>query len=416
MQKTLINISSLLLSIAILLIGNGLLTTLLTLRAASEGYSAGTIGIIMSMYFIGFIAGTFVCPKIIRRVGHIRTFTVMAAVASCAVITHGLWLNPYAWILIRFISGVCLVGIYMVIESWLNEQSTNQIRGRVIATYMLVMLVALAIGQVLITIDDIDELTLFALAAGLFSLGLVPVALTRLSEPAPVTEIEVGIGKIFRISSLGFSGSLAAGLLGGAFWSIGPLFAQSTGLSTGGIAGFMSAAILGGALLQYPIGICSDRVDRRMILVYIGFLSATAAFITIFISPEQPFLLALCMFMFGGMIFSIYPVSIAHANDHPESTDLVSTSSSLLLVNGMGAAAGPVVGGLLMQYFGRYSLLVLFMAIGIALGLCAQYWRRRGMEIPEDDKTAFVPITRTTQVAMEGISTGGIEQEINDAT
>ena len=404
MYKTLVTISSLLLSIAILLVGNGLLGTLLALRGSVEGYTASTIGIIMAMYFAGFIVGTFLCPEIISRVGHIRTFAVMAAVASSSVIVQGLWINPLVWALLRLLCGICLVGIYMVTESWLNDQAGNQIRGRVLATYTLVMLIALGLGQFLILADDIRGLSLFAIAAGLFSLGLVPVALTRLPEPVPVSQIKPGLGKLYRTSALGFSGSLAAGLMCGAFWATGPLFAQGNGLSQSGIAVFMSATILGGALLQYPIGIWSDRIDRRLILVYLGFVSAGIALISLFLPAGTPSLLAFCMFLFGGMMFSIYPVSVAHANDHPEATNLVSTSSNLLLVNGIGAAVGPLLGGILIQYLGKNSLLVMFLVIGVSLGSCALYWRRYGIRIPVDEKTAFIPITRTTHVAMEGIA------------
>lgn len=410
MYKTLVTISSLLLSIAILLLGSGLLGTLLTLRGTVENYSASTIGIIMAMYYAGFIIGTFLCPAIISRVGHIRTFAVMAAIASCAVIIQGLWINPLAWAFTRLLCGICLVGIYMVTESWLNAQAGNLMRGRVLATYMLVNLVALGLGQFLILADDIRQLGLFAIVAGLFSLGLVPVALTRVPEPVPVTPIKPGFVKLFRTSSLGFSGSLASGLMGGAFWAMGPLFAQSNGLSQTGIAVFMAATVLGGALLQYPIGIWSDRTDRRLILVYLGYLSAIIALLSLFIQAGTHYLLALCMFLFGGMMFSIYPVSIAHVNDHPEATDLIANSSNLLLVNGIGAAIGPLLGGVLIEYLGHNSLLILFLVIGISLGSYALYWKRYGVTITEEDKTAFVPVTRTTHVAMEGIAED-IEQE-----
>ena len=403
MQKTLFTISSLLLSIAILLTGNGLLGTLLTLRGAAETYSESTIGTIMSLYFAGFMVGTFLCPKLIRRVGHIRTFTVMAAVGSCSTIVYGLWIDPYVWAVARLLTGICMVGVYMVIESWLNEQSTNQIRGRVFASYMLVMLFFLATGQFLILAADITTMTLFAICAGLFSFSLVPVALTRLPEPAPISAIELDMKKLFRTSPLGFTGCLVAGLLGSSFWALGPLFAQKNALSELGIAAFMSATILGGACLQYPIGIWSDHTDRRRILMYITFISAAAAAIAIFIPADYPYLLALCMFVYGGMMFSIYPVSVAHTNDHMEANEMVATSSNLLLVNGTGAAIGPLLGGILMQSFGRYSLLVSFVIIGLTLSIYALHQRRYGVKIMEEDKTAFVPISRTSQVALEGI-------------
>lgn len=405
MHRALYTISSLLSSIAILLLGSGLLGTLLSLRASLEGWSGTVIGLFVSMYFLGFMVGTVLCPRLIRRAGHIRGFAVVAALGSCTALVYGLWVEPVAWIVTRFVTGLCLVGIYMIIESWLNAQAANAIRGRIFATYMLVNLVFLALGQYLILAGDIANLKLFAVAAMLFSLALVPVALTRLPEPAPVTEVSLNLAELYREAPLGFMGALLAGLIGSAFWGLGPLYALQSGLSHEHIAQFMSAAILGGALLQLPIGHYSDHHDRRSVLFLISALSALFAVIALLIPRDSLLWPAPLMFLYGGVMFSIYPLSVALANDLTPAGDNVETSGNLLMVYGAGALLGPLLAGVLMQWLGRNSLFGYFAACGALLAAFVQYrrWRVPAAELPEE-KSPFVPMTRTTQVAIEGLA------------
>lgn len=402
MKRTIIVISSLLFSIGILLFGNGLQGTLLTLRGAIEGFSESTIGIIMSMYFIGFVFGSFLCPKVIQRVGHIRTFSIMASTSASTIILMGFFVNPQFWSIMRFVLGICMVGIYLVIESWLNTQANNKNRGRVFGIYILVNLLFLASGQFLILIGDINSLDLFAITAALFSISLIPVALTRLSEPPPVNEIRIQLRKLYQISSLGFMGSFISGLLSSSFWAMGPLFARLSDLNEFGIALFMSATIFGGALLQWPIGYWSDTTDRRMTIVLVCIISAIVSLLAILLT-ESLYWLMVCMFLFGGMLFSIYPISVAHVNDHPDATDRVTISINLLLVYGIGAAIGPAIGGLLMDLFGRYSLFGLFITGSVFLAGYAYYLKQHGTEITDTDKTNFVPLVRTSQVVASNI-------------
>jgi len=404
MQKTLSSISGLLISVAILLLGSGLLGTLLSLRANMEGFTETTIGLIASMYFLGFIVGTFVCPRLIQRSGHIRSFAVVASLASCTILVYGLWLDPVVWMIARFVTGICLVSIYMIIESWLNAQARNDIRGRIFATYMMINLFFLAAGQFLILAGDINTMELFGISAILFSLGLVPVAMTRLPEPAPVHEIRPDLRKLYKLVPSGFMGSLVSGLVGSAFWGLGPLFAYQSELSEEGIAVFMSSAIIGGALLQWPLGLLSDRRDRRRVLFDISLFSTVIAIACLLAPTDTPVWLAVGMFFYGGMMFSIYPISAALTNDYTDPAEHVETSGNLLMVYGLGAAFGPFLGGLAMQWFGRESLFVLFAVFGVSLALYIHYQRSRFPEAPETEKTHFVPLTRTSQVAAESVA------------
>jgi MFS family permease len=401
MGKTIITISSLLLGIGILLSGNGLQGTLLVLRAVDESFTENTIGIIMSMYFIGFITGTFLCPHIIERVRHIRTFAIMAAICSSSTILMGLWVNPWVWCIMRFVLGICVVGIFMVTESWLNTQAANTNRGRVFSFYILVNLVFLAAGQFLILAADIRTTDLFAIAAALYSLSLVPIALTRIPEPAAIKRVSLDLRGLYRTSSLGFTGSLISGFLNSLFWSLGPLFARLSGLSELGIAIFMSTTILGGILLQFPIGYWSDHTDRRKAIMVISYVSVIISAIAIIVPSTPYYWLAACMFIYGGMMFSIYPVSVAHTNDHPEATDRVAIMTNLLFLYGIGAVFGPFIGGYVIQLFGHTSLFILFILGGTFLGLYAGYWLKRGVIITERDKSHFTPLVRTSQMAID---------------
>ena len=401
MKKVIITISSLLLGIGILLAGNGLQGTLLALRGIEENYNETTIGLIMSMYFFGFILGTFLCPRIIQRIRHIRTFSIMAAICASTMVLIGIWVNPWVWGVMRFVMGICIVGIFMVTESWLNTLASNVNRGRMFGIYILVNLVFLAAGQFLILAGDIHSLHLFAISAALFSISLVPVAMTRIPEPPTISMISLDLPHMYRISALGFIGSLISGLLSSVFWSLGPIFARLSGLTEFGIAMFMSITILGGILLQWPIGYWSDHVDRRITIMLVSFISVVISIIAILVPTDTYYWLAICMFVYGGMMFSMYPLSVAHANDHPEAEDRVMVTSNLLLVYGIGAVFGPVICGLLMNLFGRYSIFGMFVVGGLFLVCFAYYYMKRGSTISDKEKTHYAPYIRTSQVAVE---------------
>lgn len=401
MRTTIIKISSLLLAIGIMLAGSGLQGTLIALRGVEEQFSEEIIGAIMSMYFFGFITGAFICPGIIQRVRHIRTFCMMAALCSCAIILMGLWPNPLVWGSMRFFLGVCIIGIYMVTESWLNSQATNANRGGIFSVYTLINLLFLTVGQCLILAGDIKSMDLFAIAAALFSFSLVPVALTRIEEPPPVSRIKPDLRHLYRISSLGFMSSFTAGVLCGLFWSLGPLFAGLSGLSEFGIVMFMTSTIVGGIVFLWPIGHWSDRRDRRLVMAIVSFVSVLAAACAILAPADTYLWLSICMLVYGGMIFAIYPLSVAHTNDLADTEDRFNVISNLLLTYGAGAAIGPLIGGVLMDLLGRYSLFGLFILGGLFLGGYAIYWRRHVPEPGAEEKTLYAPFVRTTQAAVE---------------
>jgi MFS family permease len=395
------SIFSLLLGIGIILIGSGFLGTLLGMRAILENFSEVVTGLLMSAYFLGFIAGAYLCPPLINRVGHIRAFAAMAAVASAAILTHAIIIGPWAWAALRLVTGICGVGLFMVIESWLNAQASNQQRGLVFALYMTVNLLAMAAGQYLLLFNDVETFVPFALIAILFSLGLVPVALTRVVEPQPIATPALHLGHLFGKAPLGVIGTLIAGLLLGAFWGMGAVFAQGIGLSDTWIAAFMSAAILGGALLQMPIGRLSDSRDRRRVILIVSITGAAAAAAAFAVAQWLPVALVICIFLYGGFTFPIYGLSVAHMNDHLSTGEVLDATSGLLLTYGIGATFGPVTVGALMTALGPRVLLLYFFTLLVVLAIASRYFMRVRPPVPTAEKGEFVPMVRTSQAALE---------------
>src|SRR5690606_6822393 len=293
---------------SLIITGTGLLGTALALRAESLGFTSSLIGVVMSAYFFGYVVGTYACPKIVMSAGHVRAFSAFAATAASAVLLHPLLVDPIVWALLRFVTGACVVGLYMVIESWLNERSTNAARGRVFAFYQVISLLALAGGQYLILFDSGSISTAFIIAGALFSIGLVPVVLTRVPHPAPISSVRLDLGGLWRISPLGVAGTLVAGLANGSFFALGPVFAQRMGFSHAEVAVFMSLVMLGGVALQWPIGHASDLWDRRSIILTAALgASLSAGGAMVLVAESIPGMLA-ATFLYGGAAFSLYPL------------------------------------------------------------------------------------------------------------
>lgn len=404
---------SLLLGTAVLLVGVGLLGTLLGVRAGLEHFGAAITGAIMSAYFSGYVVGTFLIPRLIRRVGHIRAFAAMAAVAAATAITHAMVIDPWAWMGLRAITGICLVGLYMVIESWLNALAPNQHRGQVFALYMTVVLISMALGQFLILAGDVGGFDLFGLTTILLALALVPIVLTQTAQPAPVQTPRVGLRQLFSVSPLGVAGAFVTGTANSAFWGMGAVFASGIGFDEPRIAAYMSATILGGALLQWPIGRLSDRYDRRTVLTVLCLAAVGAGLGAFFLASRSQLGLLACTFVYGGLAFSAYSLSVAHVNDHLEPSAVLEAASGLLLVYGVGAAAGPFVVGIAMELFGPRSLLAYFVVSFALLALFALYRMRVAAPIPIADQGAFLPVVRTTPVVLEIHPQTEIEPELD---
>jgi len=388
--------------VGLLVVGTGLMFSAIGAQAGLANFSGLVTGLIMSAYFAGFIFGTYACPAIIRRVGHIRTFAAMASLASCMPLLHVLWLNPWFWGGLRFVTGVCLVGLYIVVESWLNVVATTSQRGKVFAAYMAVSGVAMALGQWLILFGDRFGFVPFALVSILFSFALLPITLTPVSEPEPTEAPKLGLVALFAISPIGVIGAVASGLLSGAFYSLGHIFGQGVGFSERGIATFMAATILGGAVMQWPVGHLSDRFDRRWVLFWVCVACATVAGSGYYLAREHEDSLIYLGILYGGLSFTVYGLSVAHVNDLIEPGKVLEVAGGLLLLHGLGATAGPTLGGAMMDLLGPESLMLYFAVVLVLLGL--SIWRYSGRTIVAEatsHKSGYVMMSGGSQAVLK---------------
>lgn len=378
-------ILALLTSTFFMLVGGGLAGMILPLRANLEGWSPTTIGWIGTGYAICFTAGCIIVPRLVRRVGHVRVFASLTTVLGMSLLLHALVVEPVAWILIRGAAGFALSGAYMVVESWLNEKVTNENRGMVFSVYMMVSMGGLIAGQYIVPFSDPGLPYLFMIACLFYSLALLPTALSSAQSPRPLTQVSVDIPGLFRKSPAAVVGSFLSGFIAGNWNYLAPIYGKLIGLGSAGIATMLACAMLGGVIFQFPLGRISDKVDRRYVMTFAGMVGVCVSAFMIVVGLESQWLLFAGMFFFGSVLFPIYSLNVAHANDVAEPEEFVRVSSGLLIIYGLGNMTGPQMGGRLMDYIGPSGFFVA-MLTGFALYGSYAYWRtlRRVAVAPED--------------------------------
>ncbi len=381
-------IASLLLGVALLLAGNGLQFTLLPLRGTAEGFSALALGIIGSAYYLGFAAGCLLAPYAILRAGHIRAFAALVALAVVVGLAYPLQTQPLAWTVFRLINGFCLAGFYLVIESWLNDRATNETRGLVMSSYVVVNFVAFTAGQLLVTLYPVKENGGFMVAAMLASLAIVPVALTRSAQPAPITIVSFHPVQLYRAAPVGLVASLMVGIANGAFWGLAPLSAAGSGLDVGQVALFMSAATLAGALAQWPVGRLSDRVDRRLVLLALLAGAATVGFL-LWLLAASGVLLIVFGLLFGALALPCYSLAAAHAYDKTPASETVPTAATILLANALGAVIGPLIASMAMAAAGPRALFLFTACTQALLAAYVLYRTTVQASLTAPEKTVF---------------------------
>lgn len=392
---------SLLAATAILLLGSGLLGTLVALRAGIESFPQFIIGLIMSGFFMGYVIGSYLCPKIIRTFGHIRSFSVFAAIGCATVLLHGLIIDPIVWLILRVLTGICMLGMYLVIESWINSIATSKTRSNLFSIYMAINLLALGCSQYLLLIYDIESLAPFALIALFFSLALVPISLTFIQQPAKVETGHLGFKHLYATSPLACFGALVSGMITGGFWGMGPIYALSAGFDVAGISLFMSGVVFGGSILQWPLGHLSNHYDRRFVIAAVSIMASVAALTVFYMIESQQAVGLLAAFIFGGCAFSIYSLSMAHANDNSESAHVLEISRGLLLLSGIGATIGPLTAGLFMGWLGAQVLMFYFAALMLLLAGLALMRHTIGLPINISEQVDFVSMARSSPAMLE---------------
>lgn len=379
-----------LLSLVILSLGSGLFMTLITVRLDIDGYSSWVIGAVSSAYYAGLVFGSFRVEPFIFRVGHIRAYAAFASLLGVVTMLQGLIVDPWTWIVFRFLGGFFVAGLFVVIESWLIASGRPSIRGQMLALYMIGLYAGQAAGQFLLTASDPQTLVPFAIVTILCSLSVVPLSITFVASPQSDEASALSFIKLYRISPSGVLGCFASGLVLGSIYGLFPLYILDTGLSLVDVSTVMGLVIFGGMALQYPVGRLSDTVGRRPMLVGVSFTTVTLSFAMITsvdLSRELFFMLAV---LFGGCTFTLYPLSISHACDYLDTKDIVAATQGLLLAYGIGAMLGPSITPLFMNHFGSQGFFIYIIIITGTLGSFF-LWRRTQREaIPVDEQQDFV--------------------------
>ena len=394
MGGTLSRVTSLLLATTILLVGHGLQLTLLPLHALSIGWSGTAIAWTGSFYYLGFLTGCMLLPGTVAAIGHIRSFMVMAAIATAALLAAGLWAHAGAWLLFRFGSGIALSGLYMVIESWLTEVSPKAQKGRILSVYLVLSLAGMAVGQLLIATGSAGDLRLFVIGALLISIAIVPVGLTRVAHPSPIPNARFNTKALLDASRVAVVCVLLAGMVVGGFWILGPVVAGGYGLESASVGLLMSVGIAGGALAQLPVGRFSDSTDRRLVIASVSAAGVLACLFGLFFAGSSTVALFTSFLLLGAAAMPLYGLCIALASDH-SGLSLVEIASGMLLAHSAGSIVGPLlISPLIGARPGSF-----FVYAGVCFGVAAAWatYRYLFVERPEVLEPPPSMLPRTTQ-------------------
>ncbi|AZO08352.1 MULTISPECIES: MFS transporter [unclassified Mesorhizobium] len=386
----------LLIAAGILLGGNGLQGTLIALRGAREGFSASDIGLMGTFYFAGFLLGCLAVTHILKAVGHVRTFSALAAIASVGTLLLVLVINPVMWCAIRFAGGFCFAGLFTVMEAWLNSGVGNKDRARVLAIYRMVDIGSVTSAQFLIPVFGAGGFAIFAVMSMMITLSLVPVSLGDRSNPAPPEEVKLDLPRVWRISPLGSIGCIAVGVTNSAFRTLSPVYAEEIGMSVADVVTFVSVGIFGGALIQYPLGYLSDRWDRRSVLLTTTCCAMLAALALAFVARSDPFLNFVIVFIFGSFAMPLYSLSAAHSNDRAGKGEFVLINAALMLFYSFGAIGGPIAASAVMQFFGPSALFIFSAAVYAILIIVILYRMQVRSGVPADNRSRFTALLRTS--------------------
>ena len=395
------SVSSLLLGTALLMIGGGALSTVLAFRMGAAGEPPWAVGMVMSMYYAGIVLGTAYGQKLIARVGHIRAFVALGSMMSAATLAHAFVDDPWFWGGLRLLVGLCAVGMFMCTESWINERSDNSTRGQIFALYQITVYLAQGAGQFLINVPDETGFAIYLLMSMLMSVAIVPVAVTRVQAPPLPPPARFRFLRLWETSPTGMTIAFGCGVILGAFYGVGPLFAQLIGLDTQRTAEFMGVVIVGGLVLQWPMGKLSDVVDRRKVILGVAAGTAAACIALMGWPTASGSALLLLGALFGGMAFTLYPLSVAYAFDYVRLEDLVAVSGGLIMAYGLGAAVGPAAASLAVAGSGAGGLFAFCGIVALAIAGFV-VWRMTVRDpLPIDDQSDFQAMPRTSQVIYE---------------
>ena len=390
-------LASLLFAAFLIVFGNGVAGLLLPARAAAEGWGADVVAIMGASYALAFTLACVLVPRLVGRVGHIRAFAVLGVLIISAMLLHAMQPTAWFWVLVRGMAGFAIAGAYMIIESWIGEETTSSNRGLAFSIYMGVSMGGYALGPFLVSAGDVRHFELFAWCAMIYAVATLPVLLTTVRAPAPLTTFQLDLRALYRNSPASFVGSLLTGLVIGAWLTLFPVWGLSAGLGTAAIAVILGVANVGAMVLQVPLGRLSDRIDRRIVMVGTGTLGAALGFAAS-VLPPSGWLFAAVMFVYGVTVFGTYSLNAAHANDWAGNVSFVTVASGLLILYGTGTVIGPLVAARAMAVVGPGGLFA-FLAVCHALYAAFALWRiTQRADAPLDEQTEFqtMPIVRVS--------------------
>lgn len=404
---------ALLLGVGLLMVGNGMQSTLLAIRGDIEGFDTFMMSIVMSAYFVGFLGGSRMAPGLIRRVGHVRVFAALASLISAVMILYPTFPYVWVWSLGRVLIGFCFSAVYVTAESWLNNAADNANRGQALSLYMIVQTLGIVAAQALLLTADPSGFVLFVIPSVLVSIAVTPILLSISPTPAFDATKPMTLRQLTVHSPLGVIGMF---LLGGVFsaqFGMASVYGAQIGLSVPQISTFVAMFFVGAMVLQYPIGFLSDRVGRRALIIAVACIGAISCGLGMVSGHSFPLLL-LAAFLVGGMSNPLYSLLIAHTNDYLDHDDMTAASGGMIFINGLGAILGPIITGRLMSSAFGASAFFLFMAVLFgALAFYAAYRATQREAIAVEDSGEFVPLTPSaTPVAMEIAQEYAIEADI----
>ncbi|MEQ1955372.1 MFS transporter [Mesorhizobium sp. CN2-181] len=388
----------LLIAAGILLGGNGLQGTLIALRGAQEGFSPAVIGFMGTAYFGGFLLGCLAVGRIMKAVGHVRSFSALAAIASSGTLMLVLVIDPVMWSVIRFATGFCFAGLFTIMESWLNSGAPNEHRARVLAFYRMVDIGSVTSAQFLIPVFGSEGFTIFAIMSIMITLSLVPVSLGDRSNPTAPDDVKLDLRRVFRISPLGCIGCVAVGLTNSAFRTLSPVYAEEIGMSVTDVVAFVSVGIIGGALIQYPLGYLSDRWDRRKVLLFSTIGALLTALTLAFLAGSNSLANFVLVFIFGSFAMPLFSLSAAHANDRAGPGEFVVVNAALMLFYSFGAIVGPFTASFFMESFGPGALFGSIASVYVIFIAIILYRMRARSSVPADHRGRFIALLRTSTI------------------
>jgi MFS family permease len=393
MIRQFLPISALLLGSAFLLFAGGINGLILPIRGTNEGFTDVSLGLLGTGWALGYVSGCIMTARLVARVGHIRAFGAMASIAAISILVSAINISPWAWIMLRGVCGFCFAGAAMIVESWLSEQLAPDTRGRIFGVYTMVNLGATTAGQMMLTLGDPNGFVFFALGAIFYCMALVPTAISSTTTPAPLVSVKLDIKGLWKNSPVAVFAVFWVGVSNAAFGTLAAVYASKVGLVLSSVALFTSVPILAGALIQIPVGVLSDRTDRRRVLIGVAAIALIADLAFIILAPEARALNLLLAALLGGSIYAMYPVIVAHANDHAAPGTAIQISGGLLLVYGIGSIIGPLAAGIAMSEIGIRALFLVtscshVMVIGYTI------WRMTKRDgVVGSDKSNFQPAT-----------------------